>query len=270
MSRQLSLFEGLNAQAEPSPFERLAQRSPTKLASRLVRPSIGELERNAHELGLTQLIGVDEAGRGPWAGPVVAAAVLFPSLHVLPDELRSLNDSKQLKETERRSLLRPICEHALAIGVGHSGARQIEAENILQATFSAMRQAVETLTRRLKVSGITLSAEAVLLIDGKQRLPTLERTPRASSSLAQHPLVSGDARSWSVAAASVVAKVVRDERMCAYARRYPGYGFERHKGYGTAQHQAALRALGPCPIHRLSYKPLQALITAERGLEPGG
>ena len=244
--------------------ERLALQVPTKPNQSDAQVPIGELERVAFRLGIPQLIGVDEAGRGPWAGPVVAAAVLFPPQEALPRSLHSLNDSKQLNDVQRRALLKPICEHALAIGVGHASARQIETENILQATFSAMRQALERLHQRLTLKEIALSAEALLIIDGKQHIRFPVGGAHPASSLTQHPLVSGDARSWSVAAASVIAKVTRDERMCAYARRYPGYGFERHKGYGTKQHQEALQTLGPCSIHRLTYKPLQALISSSQ------
>ena len=123
-----------------------------------------------------------------------------------------------------------------------------------------MGRALSTLRRRLIASGAALESGSLIVIDGKQRVPATDELPWLST-LTQHPLVSGDARSWSVAAASVIAKVTRDERMKAYARRYPGYGFERHKGYGTAQHKAALKALGPSPIHRLSYKPIKALLT---------
>jgi len=259
---QPSLFEGLSAPPCLRRAEELALRVPTRPNGGDAQASIGELERVALQLGLRQLIGVDEAGRGPWAGPVVAAAVLFPPQEALPPSLRSLNDSKKLSDAQRRALLRPIYEHALAIGVGHACARQIEAENILQATFSAMRQALERLHRRLTLSGASLSAEALLVIDGKQRVRFPEGGAHPARALTQHPLISGDARSWSVAAASVIAKVTRDERMCAYGRRYPGYGFERHKGYGTKQHQEALQALGPCPVHRLTYKPLQTLLSA--------
>jgi len=241
----------------------LIERVPSKPSTEGGQPLIGELERQAQLLGLEQLIGVDEAGRGPWAGPVVAAAVIFPPWSQLPAALSALNDSKQLKEQQRRALLRPIAEHALALGVGYASAASVDELNVLQATFSAMRQALYLLTHRLERAGHPLSAGALIAVDGRQVIPQLtSEAGRTLPTLAQHPLISGDARSWSVAAASVIAKVTRDERMAAYARHYPAYGFERHKGYGTAQHQSALRQLGPCPIHRLSYKPIKALLAS--------
>lgn len=257
MSSQLELFR-LNFQTESLKAQRLFERFPTKHDPHSSQP-IGELERQAYHLQLTQVVGIDEAGRGPWAGPVVAAAVLFPCAETLPQALHLLNDSKQLKEQQRRALLRPIYEHALAIGVGHSSAQFIDQINILQATFAAMRQAIQMLIRRLSQQGYPLDHEAVLMIDGKQTI-VMPSEYHALTQFKQHPLIAGDARSWSIAAASVIAKEVRDQRMRAYARRYPEYGFERHKGYGTALHQDALRQYGPCPIHRMSYKPIKQLI----------
>ena len=239
---------------------------------------IGEVERLAWELGFEHLVGVDEAGRGPWAGPVVAAAVLLPPNAALPPALRSLNDSKQLNEAQREALFEPIISYALATGVGVATPQQIDQVNILQATFYAMRAALcelwQSAPRALHQASSKSPKSALLLIDGKAPLPlqqeelTAEEQLNAEvlsclASLNAHPqrsLIKGDARSLSIAAASVLAKVTRDRFMVTEAARFPGYGFERHKGYGTAQHQEALRRLGPCESHRLSFKPIKALL----------
>jgi ribonuclease HII len=232
---------------------------------------MGRVERVAQQVGFELIIGIDEAGRGPWAGPVVAAAVALP--HALPPALASLNDSKQLSEAKREALFPLIYEHALAVGVAQASAQEIDTLNILQATFKAMRGALTQLISALppaQVAQADLQAQrALLLIDGKQRLPMPAHhspplAPHLSSLLSatpQHPLIKGDARARSIAAASVIAKVTRDRLMCAEALAHPEYGFERHKGYGTAQHQAALKAHGPCPCHRLSFKPIKALLS---------
>jgi len=180
--------------------------------------------------------GIDEAGRGPWAGPVVAAAVIL-DLHNIP---AGLDDSKKLSEARREALHDDLRRCAI-IGVGVADAALIDRDNILNATMWAMGEAVRQLT--------IVPAQA--LVDGN-RVP-----PLSCPALA---IVSGDARVLSIAAASIVAKVTRDRMMAAFDRDHPGYGFARHKGYGTALHRDALERLGPCPLHRRSFAPVAALL----------
>jgi ribonuclease HII len=188
-------------------------------------------EALARRRGYRAVAGVDEAGRGPLAGPVVAAAVVLPQAFELP----GLDDSKKLSAAERERLFRLIRRQAAAVGLGIVTAAEIDEINILQATLQAMALAV----RRLRVS------PDFLLVDGITPVPL---------PLPQQTLKQGDARSVSIAAASIVAKVVRDRMMVAYERRFPGYGFARHKGYGSAEHLVAIARLGPCPLHRRTFR----------------
>nr|WP_198912489.1 ribonuclease HII [Desulfuromonas acetoxidans] len=187
-------------------------------------------ERQLRRQGTTLVAGIDEAGRGPLAGPVVAAAVILPEHFDLP----GLNDSKKLTEKKREQLFGPIRQQALAVGVGFAHAEEIDEINILQATVQSMCRAVA----RLKVT------PQHLLIDGITPLPL---------SIDQQTIKKGDSRSLSVAAASVIAKVVRDRMMKVYARHYPDYGFEGHKGYGSARHRQLIAEHGPCPLHRKTF-----------------
>ena len=175
--------------------------------------------------------GVDEAGRGPLAGPVTAAAVILPPGLVI----EGLNDSKKLTEIKRNRLFDTIIENALSYSIASASVEEIETLNILQATFLAMRRAV---------AGLTILPE-LLLIDGNQ-MPTGLSVPART-------VVKGDARSASIAAASILAKVTRDRYMQQQDALYPGYGFAGHKGYGTKAHYAALDERGPSPIHRMSF-----------------
>jgi ribonuclease HII len=199
-------------------------------------------ERELWRQGTTLVAGVDEAGRGPLAGPVVAGAVLFPhgwlETGLLP-ELRDLNDSKQLTEMQREKYFDILTAHPdIRFGIAAVDAETIDRINILQATHQAMNLALARLE----------PAPQHVLVDGRA-----VRTMRFPST----PLVKGDCRSYSIAAASVLAKVTRDRLMLEYDRAYPGYGFAEHKGYGTPQHLAAIAALGPCPIHRRSFAPIR-------------
>ncbi len=191
------------------------------------------------------ITGVDEAGRGPWAGPVVAAAVVLD--HDAPPPF-GLNDSKQLSAKRREALFDEIVGVALAYGVGVATHEEIDALNIRRATHLAMARAIEALRR----GGAQPTAA---LVDGDDA-PTLDIPTRA--------LVRGDGRSFSIAAASILAKVTRDRMMSELDATYPGYGFARHKGYGTAQHAAALARLGPSPIHRFSFAPVAMAAEALR------
>ncbi len=190
--------------------------------------------------------GVDEAGRGCLAGPVVAAVVVLPVDYDLPD----LADSKKLKPGTRQVLAVRIKEQALAWGIGLGTVEEIDKLNILQATFLAMGRAVAALCGRRP--GQHLPG---LLIDGNQRLPAhiCEDYLAHLPGLGQETLIKGDGRIPSIAAASILAKTHRDRLMEALARRYPGYGLESHKGYATKVHYAALAELGPCPAHRLTF-----------------
>jgi ribonuclease HII len=187
-----------------------------------------------------RLIGVDEAGRGPLAGPVVAAAVLLPA-DTAP--FLGARDSKLLSLKKREELFVVIRERA-KVSVAWAGARDIERLNILQATLLSMRRAV-----------LRLEEDALVLVDGPHKIPRLP--------LAQRAVVDGDALSLSVACASIVAKVVRDRWMERLDRLHPGYGFSKHKGYGTREHQKALEKLGPSPIHRRTYEPVRRLLAAK-------
>lgn len=186
-------------------------------------------EQEYENLGL--LCGIDEVGRGPLAGPVYAAAVILPT----DSDILYLNDSKKLSEKKREELFDVIMEKALYVGIGSSTCERIDEINILQATFEAMTKAVGNL-------GVEPGG---LLIDAVH-IPQLEKYKQIS-------IIKGDAKSVSIAAASIVAKVTRDRLMKEYDEKYPEYGFGSNKGYGSADHIAALKKYGPCPIHRRSF-----------------
>lgn len=195
------------------------------------------------------IVGVDEAGRGPWVGPVVAGAVVFFNHDIHPFLLKNLNDSKKISATKREALFEVLQSEAklknLAWAVGQASAREIDDLNILQATFEAMRRAVKALP----------CLPDVALIDGN-------RNPQ-NFPCPSYTLIKGDAKSYSVAAASIVAKVYRDNLMKNMALQYPGYGFEKNAGYGTKEHVAALKTLGVTPEHRKSYKPIAEILAGK-------
>ncbi|HIE51391.1 MAG TPA: ribonuclease HII [Armatimonadetes bacterium] len=197
-----------------------------------------ELEQAVWAQGFGRVAGVDEAGRGPLAGPVVAAAVVLPP-HVV---IEGLADSKQLAPSQREVVFKRVEERAEDIAVGLVGPADIDRLNILQATLRAMREAVLNLW----------PAPDFVLVDGNRALPEL--------SYPQQPVVKGDARSASIAAASVVAKVIRDRIMGHLDTLYPGYGFAQHKGYPTPQHRRCLEVLGVSPVHRRSFAPVYRLL----------
>ena len=189
-----------------------------------------EIERELHSQGVGLICGVDEAGRGPLAGPVCAAAVILPAEADLP----GLNDSKKLSDKKREQLFPEIQRIALAWSVAFATVEEIEERNILGATMLSMNRAIEGLSLRPELA----------LIDGN-RNKEIEMPSRC--------VVHGDARCASIAAASILAKVSRDRLMVELSREYPQYGFEQHKGYGTRAHYEALREYGPCPAHRPSF-----------------
>lgn len=202
-------------------------------------------EKSAEEKGFRSIAGVDEAGRGPLAGPVVAAAVILPPGHLLT----GVDDSKKLTAPKREELFSRIQQTAVAFGVGEASATEIDELNIYRAAQLAMERAIEA-----------LDPKPDFLLTDAMPLPRL-------SSIAQKPLVHGDALSASIAAASILAKVTRDRMMVELHREYPAYGFESHKGYGTEEHMRALEEHGLCPEHRLSFAPVAETLARK---SPGG
>ena len=180
--------------------------------------------------GYGGICGIDEAGRGPLAGPVAAGAVILPK----DCRILYLNDSKKLSEKRREELFEELKEKAVAWSVPIATPARIDEINILQATYEAMREAV---------AGLAVKPD--VLLNDAVTIPGLD--------ILQVPIIKGDAKSLSIAAASILAKVTRDRMMAGYEEMFPGYGFAKHKGYGTAAHIAAIRELGPCPIHRRTF-----------------
>ena len=193
-------------------------------------PNMWEIEDGCFAEGFPCVCGVDEAGRGPLAGPVCAAAVILPPHAMIP----GLNDSKKLSDKKRRELFPLIQQQAIAYGIAFASQEEIDEINILQATFLAMKRALEQLT----------VTPDLALIDGNRM---------TDFGLPARTVVKGDSLSANIAAASILAKVTRDDLMVRIGEEHPGYGFEIHKGYGTKAHYAALEKLGPCPVHRMTF-----------------
>lgn len=196
----------------------------------MTQQNMWEIEDSFFEKGIQLICGVDEAGRGPLAGPVCAAAVIL-SPHI---EIIGLNDSKKLTDKRRRELFPIIKEQAVAYGIGFASPEEIDEINILQATFLAMERAMAQLSIRPELA----------LIDGNRE---------KDFGISVQTVVKGDSRSASIAAASILAKVSRDDWMLQMAQEYPQYDFEVHKGYGTKRHYEALRQHGPSPVHRATF-----------------
>lgn len=190
------------------------------------------------------IAGVDEAGRGPWAGPVVAGAVVFPNLEISDSLARGLDDSKKLTAAKREALFDELRRSNALIGCGMASVEEIDALNILRATFLAMRRAVESLP----------AVPDFAIVDGNKIPPSLPCPARF--------LIKGDALSLSVAAASIVAKVTRDRLMRDLAKEFPYYGWEKNAGYGTKAHQDGLKTHGVCVHHRKSYAPVQRILAS--------
>lgn len=190
------------------------------------------------------IAGVDEAGRGPWAGPVVAGAVVFPNLEISDSLARGLDDSKKLTAAKRDALFDELRRSNALIGCGMASVEEIDALNILRATFLAMRRAVESLP----------AVPDFAIVDGNKIPPELPCPARF--------LIKGDALSLSVAAASIVAKVTRDRLMRDLAKEFPYYGWEKNAGYGTKAHQDGLKTHGVCVHHRKSYAPVQRILAS--------
>lgn len=199
-----------------------------------------ETEKQYFDNGYQLIGGVDEAGRGPLAGPVVAACVVIgPDFKINNADLKLVADSKKLTAKRREHLFGVIRDHVLAVEIGIVDNLIIDKINILQASFLAMRQAI----KKLKIQ------PDYILVDGHLKISKLEKP--------QTPIISGDSRVWTIAAASIIAKVSRDWLMTEIDKKYPNYGFIKHKGYGTKAHLAKIEEHGPCPIHRLSFAPLK-------------
>lgn len=192
--------------------------------------NLWQIEEELFQKGIQFVCGVDEAGRGPLAGPVCAAAVILPPYV----NIEGLNDSKKLTDKRRRELMPVIKEQAIAYGIGFASHEEIDSINILQATFLAMER-------------------AIVQLEGKAEFALIDGNREKDFGLPVKTVVKGDSLSASIAAASVLAKVTRDDLMEKMAKEYPGYGFEIHKGYGTKAHYDALRELGPSPVHRMSF-----------------
>ena len=190
-----------------------------------------EIEKSAFERGYKLVCGVDEAGRGPLAGPVCAAAVILPTDTII----EGLNDSKKISEKKRELLYDVICEKAIAYSIAFGTLEEIETLNILEATFLAMNRSID---------GLEIKPDYAL-IDGN-------KAPKGIN-IPCETVVKGDAKSASIAAASILAKVTRDRLLMEYDTQYPEYNFKKHKGYGTKEHTELILKCGPCPIHRLSF-----------------
>lgn len=199
-------------------------------------------ENHFFQKGYRLVGGVDEAGRGPLAGPVVAAIVLLDKNFIDNSDalqaLQGINDSKKISPGKRKKIFEEIKDHCPWIGIGISDNNTIDRINILQASFLAMKKAINAIKNK----------PDIILIDGKFPIP--------NCSFKQKTIINGDNKVFSIAAASIVAKVTRDQLMEDFHQKYPDYGFDRHKGYGTKQHMESLKQYGPCPIHRRSFKPV--------------
>lgn len=224
---------GIFAGDERSGVQKLVRMYQNKIAAlknELARLETIRMFENKYGNEYSWICGVDEAGRGPLAGPVVAGAVILPK----DCEILYVNDSKKLSTKRREELFEEIREKAVSYGIGMSSAARIDEINILQATYEAMTFAVQDLT-----------VVPELLLNDAVTIPQLK--------IRQIGIIGGDGKSMSIAAASIMAKVTRDRLMVQYAQEYPEYGFEKHKGYGSAAHIEALKTYGPCPIHRASF-----------------
>jgi ribonuclease HII len=201
-----------------------------------------DYENHLFDQGYPLVGGIDEAGRGPLAGPVVAAIVILDKTFVddpeAPEALQEVKDSKKISPAKRKRIYKELRNHCPQIGIGISANDTIDRMNILQASFLAMKKAINDLRDK----------PDMILVDGKFRIP--------NCSFDQKTIINGDAKIFSIAAASIIAKVTRDDMMEKYHEQYPEYGFDKHKGYGTKQHIDALKQHGPCEIHRKSFKPV--------------
>ncbi len=202
---------------------------------------IKKIEEELYLKGTTSIAGIDEAGRGPLAGPVVVACVMMPRNSMI----EGVNDSKKVSEKKREKLYDIIIEEAIAYGVGIIPQEEIDRINILNATKEGLTTAIKEMEKNLKEKGLGFDKPDIILVDALTKIDT-DHIPYKS-------IVKGDAKSYSIAAASIIAKVTRDRIMRQWDEVYPMYGFSKHKGYGTAAHIAAIKEYGLCPLHRRSF-----------------
>ena len=202
---------------------------------------IKKIEEGLYSQGVTSIAGIDEAGRGPLAGPVVVACVVMPRGSMI----EGVNDSKKVAEKKREKLYEEIINEAIAYGVGIISQEEIDRINILNATKEGLTTAIKEMEKDLKEKQRGFEKPDIILVDALTKIDT-DHIPYRS-------IIKGDAKSYSIAAASIIAKVTRDRIMRQWAEVYPMYGFEKHKGYGTAAHIAAIKEYGLCPLHRRSF-----------------
>lgn len=202
---------------------------------------IKKIEEELYAQGVTSIAGIDEAGRGPLAGPVVVACVVMPR----DSMLEGVNDSKKVAEKKREKLYEQILQEAVAYGVGIVSQEEIDKINILNATKVGLTMAIKEMENDLKEKGRGIEKPEIILVDALTKIDT-DHIPYRS-------IIKGDAKSYSIAAASIIAKVTRDRIMRQWDEVYPMYGFAKHKGYGTAAHIAAIKEYGLCPLHRRSF-----------------
>ncbi len=200
-----------------------------------------EIETDLYSKRIKTIAGIDEAGRGPLAGPVVVASVILPQNSMI----EGVNDSKKVSEKRREKLYEMILDEALAYGVGIVSQEEIDRINILNATKLGLTTAIKEMENSIKVNSMNFDKPEIILVDALTKIDT-DHIPYKS-------IIKGDAKSYSIAAASIIAKVTRDRIMRQWAEVYPVYGFEKHKGYGTAYHIQAIKEYGLCPLHRRSF-----------------
>lgn len=203
--------------------------------------AIKEIEENLYKEGITSIAGIDEAGRGPLAGPVVVACVVMPRESMI----EGVNDSKKVSEKKRERLYDEIINEAIGYGVGIINQQEIDRINILNATKEGLTLAIKEMEKNLKEKNSDFEKPEIILVDALTKIDT-DHIPYRS-------IIKGDSKSYSIAAASIIAKVTRDRIMRQWDEVYPMYGFARHKGYGTAAHIAAIKEHGLCPLHRRSF-----------------
>lgn len=202
---------------------------------------IQKIERSLYEKGVNSICGIDEAGRGPLAGPVVVASVIMPK----DSMIEGVNDSKKVSEKKREVIYEKIIEEAIAYGVGIIDQKEIDKINILNATKEGLTVCIKNLEKDLKEKQRGFEKPDIILVDALTKINT--------DGIAYQSIIKGDAKSYSIAAASIIAKVTRDRIMRQWDEVYPMYGFEKHKGYGTAAHIAAIKEYGICPLHRKTF-----------------
>lgn len=202
---------------------------------------IQKIERDLYAQGIKSICGIDEAGRGPFAGPVVVASVIMPQ----DSMIEGVNDSKKVSEKKREALYEKIIEEAIAYGVGIIDQNEIDKVNILNATKEGLTMCIKELEKDLKEKNRGFKKPEIILVDALTKIDT--------DGINYRSIIKGDAKSYSIAAASIIAKVTRDRIMRQWDEVYPQYGFAQHKGYGTSAHIAAIKEYGLCPLHRRSF-----------------